>query len=878
VPNEVAPIRGGNDLILSIQGGTDQGRIQNYFLSGTNVVEEIRFADGTVWTEQTILSFLPPPPLVGTEDNDVLQGTAASELMRGLSGNDTLRGGGGNDTFEAGPGEDTILGGVGNDTYLFALADGGVPDIFIRGDDISDAGGYDVLRFGSGITPSGMRTLDHSDARGRMLVLSPSGTNAGVYLIGYFGTGHIEEIRFEDGTVWTDQTIAPLFPVWGTSGNDNMFGTVIADVMNGFDGNDTINGNAGHDTLDGGLGSDRLLGSAGNDSLVGVDGSDELLAGDGNDTLNGGLGGDTLYGDGGNDILNAGAGEAKNAKISNLLYGGAGDDVLISSGKPDKLYGEEGDDILLGAAQADLLEDTGGNNLLFGAAAVDDIRMGDQNDLVVGGTGNDLLDGDGDADGIRGRDILVFNKSDGADSVSRLGSGSTISIGGGTLYGNLSFEVVGTSLRIKTASSHYISLTDWYASPANKSVSTLQIVIEGTRDYKPTSGSLMNNKKIQAFDFLGLVAAFDAARAAGQTFSVANNLAAFRLWSSDTEAIGGAVAYQYARTNSIGGLTHDQMRAVIGDPAFAVSAQPIAISVSQAALDAEIAAETAANTSGALTVAADTSTMSEASRAFAASGPTSDRTVQADSIALESNTQSAEEGTTPPVSDFVTLPDAAIEHLPILPERAASRIQPEFLAPPTLVVPLFESAPPGAAIAGAHAAHAFESPLRFSGAPESRPASQEPLVGDVLTGSGQWDTRGDAAGAAVASASSNDHATPETDPLIEQWFTRHSWNDDLTLLDEIVRGDGSASASVNDGPIAEAWRRSHTWLNGYCSTGYSDRNDALDGSDLGATSLLGDAGPFIDMPLPVVGLRNVAGHDLKLFNGLRDGVNVLAQS
>jgi hypothetical protein len=41
-------------------------------------------------------------------------------------------------------------------------------------------------------------------------------------------------------------------------------------------------------------------------------------------------------------------------------------------------------------------------------------------------------------------------------------------------------------------------------------------VIEGTRDYKPTSSNAMNNAKIVAFDFLGLVARFDAARAAGK--------------------------------------------------------------------------------------------------------------------------------------------------------------------------------------------------------------------------------------------------------------------------------------------------------------------------------------------------------------------------
>jgi hypothetical protein len=79
------------------------------------------------------------------------------------------------------------------------------------------------------------------------------------------------------------------------------------------------------------------------------------------------------------------------------------------------------------------------------------------------------------------------------------------------------------------------------------------------------------------FDFLGLVAAFDAA---GQpsNFNVANNLANHHLWGSDTEAIGGAIAYEYAKNNSIGALSYDQMRSILGASEFAISAQPISTS------------------------------------------------------------------------------------------------------------------------------------------------------------------------------------------------------------------------------------------------------------------------------------------------------------
>jgi len=85
----------------------------------------------------------------------------------------------------------------------------------------------------------------------------------------------------------------------------------------------------------------------------------------------------------------------------------------------------------------------------------------------------------------------------------------------------------------------------------------------------------MNNSKIVAFDFDGLVSAFDAAPGGGKNFDVAANLPAYRLWSSDADAIGGAIAYQYAKSGSLGSLTHDQMRAVLNSPSFGSAAQAI---------------------------------------------------------------------------------------------------------------------------------------------------------------------------------------------------------------------------------------------------------------------------------------------------------------
>lgn len=71
----------------------------------------------------------------------------------------------------------------------------------------------------------------------------------------------------------------------GAGGNDLITGDLGADVLFGNDGDDTIDGGGGDDTIVGGDGADSIDGGAGDDNIVGVDGADTLFGGDGNDTL-----------------------------------------------------------------------------------------------------------------------------------------------------------------------------------------------------------------------------------------------------------------------------------------------------------------------------------------------------------------------------------------------------------------------------------------------------------------------------------------------------------------------------------------------------------------------------------------------------------------
>ena len=553
--------RSGNDLLLREPVGNDTVTIENFLKDPNSRIEMFLFTDGSALPDSTTIVELLTS-IRGTASADSLVGTVFADRLYGMDGNDALSGSddddvlngdAGNDSLGGGAGADLLAGGAGLDRYQFNPGDGS--------DTIYDSDSGNLVQFGAGIAPQNIVTT----RTGEDLLLSVSGTADRLTIPDYFVGYPVAEIRFADGTVWSIDTIKTKVTT-PTSGADTLIGFETNDSILGLAGADSIHGRSGSDTLDGGLGSDALHGEDGNDTLI------------------------------------AGVGESKNTAVSNSLYGGNGDDVLIGGGNAnsgERLDGGPGADLLLGGIGQEIIDDTGydgRNSLLFGGAGADTMRMyGGAGALAIGGAGNDRISGGLGAGVVKTRMIVAFNKADGIETVDQLAPGSTITVGGGTLYSNLSLEVSGTGLRLKTASNNYVYLSDWYSG--TKSVAMLQVVIEGTRDYKPTSSNPMNNTRIVAFDFIGLVSAFDAARAAGKSFDVAGNLAAHRIWSSDTDAIGGAIAFQYAKTGSLGALTHEQMRAVINAAAFGGGPQPITVAASAMASVEDFAA-TASDAAG----------------------------------------------------------------------------------------------------------------------------------------------------------------------------------------------------------------------------------------------------------------------------------------
>ena len=156
----------------------------------------------------------------------------------GLEGNDALSGGIGNDVLDGGAGNDTLYGGgsgyapnagAGNDTYLFGRGYG--QDTIYDYD--TTAGNTDTIQL-IGLNQSDV-TLKRE---GKEFVISINGTSDVLRVADWsLGTAaRIERVQFADGSVL--EGAALVRAILGTAGNDNMIGTVDADILMGLGGND----------------------------------------------------------------------------------------------------------------------------------------------------------------------------------------------------------------------------------------------------------------------------------------------------------------------------------------------------------------------------------------------------------------------------------------------------------------------------------------------------------------------------------------------------------------------------------------------------------------------------------------------------------------
>ncbi len=114
-------VQGYDSLVLGFRDRADSVIIRGYFSPDSYQVEQIAFADGTVWDVAAVKAML----LAGTEAVQSLQAYregseihagGGNDMLTGDNGNDALYGEAGDDTLDGSFGNDLLSGGTGNDT------------------------------------------------------------------------------------------------------------------------------------------------------------------------------------------------------------------------------------------------------------------------------------------------------------------------------------------------------------------------------------------------------------------------------------------------------------------------------------------------------------------------------------------------------------------------------------------------------------------------------------------------------------------------------------------------------------------------------------------------------------------------------------------
>ncbi|WP_299546303.1 calcium-binding protein [uncultured Tateyamaria sp.] len=247
----------------------------------------------------------------------------------------------------------------------------------------------------------------------------------------------------------------------GGAGNDTLDGGIGVDMLVGGSGGDRLEGDSGNDTLDGGAGDggsnpitstyddtgarydqfgnllapddDILFGGAGDDLLSGSAGHDTIDGGVGDDMLRGGSGNDELHGGEGADNLGGGSEDdlLRGGDGADTLDGGSGNDALNGGAGTDRLIGGSGNDALNGGAGHDELRGSSGADVLNGDAGDDTLGGGSGNDDLNGGAGSDRLIGGSGSDSLNGAaDADTLIGGSGNDDLS--GGGGRDRLNGGS--------------------------------------------------------------------------------------------------------------------------------------------------------------------------------------------------------------------------------------------------------------------------------------------------------------------------------------------------------------------------------------------------------------------------------------------------------------
>jgi T1SS-143 domain-containing protein len=246
--------------------------------------------------------------------------------------------------------------------------------------------------------------------------------------------------------------VGGIVNVTGSKGSDVIIGGAEDNVLKGGAGNDIIDGRGGTDKLYGEDGDDRLIGGAGNDVLDGGTNTTVGFTVPGTPTSDGAAailasvhGGDTADYSGSSVNIIANLGDAANWPVTIGAHQATGEGTDTLNGI-ESVAGGSGNDVIFGDGSANILVGGAGSDNIFGGAGNDLLYGGDDTvgDGLFAGAGDDVLilgNGGGTAKGEGGNDLIyggtgndyLYGEDDGNPNPADAGN-DTIFAGAGNDY------------------------------------------------------------------------------------------------------------------------------------------------------------------------------------------------------------------------------------------------------------------------------------------------------------------------------------------------------------------------------------------------------------------------------------------------------------
>ena len=374
----------GVDTLIARSGadtydGSGDGADTVDYSNLTTAIDIVLNSDGNT-TESTYGHILTEVEnIIGTTSNDAITGDSVNvNIIDGFDGDDTLKGGMNS--------ADILYGGTGNDTFLASSG----------GDSIYGGTGTDTLDYSSIIGTAGV-SLNLSENT--------------IYNDGFASVNaHVEKIEIIQGSSSNDT-------LHGSGLAETFYGNAGNDILNGDGGSDTLYGVAGNNTIDGGLGEDTLYAGTGNDKLIGGAGADTLDARDngGDNTFIGGLGNDKYYGGTGIDTLDYTTSESaitvlNDNTITSTLDGITDTDTLETSFEVLEATNYADTIRLDGNLAGGTIYANGGNDTIYGSISSDTIYGGNADDTIYANGGNNIYYGGSETSG-NGSDVLNYSNA-----------------------------------------------------------------------------------------------------------------------------------------------------------------------------------------------------------------------------------------------------------------------------------------------------------------------------------------------------------------------------------------------------------------------------------------------------------------------------------